>query len=264
MNDEKEKSNQQLLSEIQYNIFRPYADYLDLNGNLKSLDIFFHNQSPNYKNERFEFDKNKNILNYFINYDPITGKSSLEEEFSYDSLNRVIFSKRKQINGISKDTMTEIKEYSYSNNKIIWSHDKNGTISRFETMGRIEGEIFIYETYDSSGTKYSSVYFDKNKNKIYSQHGTVEVQYKFDNYDRIIERTKFVDNQVITSDLYEYRGKEKTHYKVTSSLYEAKPEIEIIKYEFDELNNWIVRISDAKTNIQKGENIVTCRIKYRK
>lgn len=251
--------------ELQLNIYNRDFDVYDISENLKFVDIFYENYGP-YENERFEFDENNKVVRFFINYDSTSQKSTHFEEFKYDTNGRVIHSKIVRIIGDKKDTTVETSNYKYieSDNKIIWSHDKDGVTERYTTTGKVEKNKIIYKTVDSIGNTYSIYNYDFNGNRTYSKKESAVWNFEYDKENRLIKVVYTLNGILQSNDTYKYRNNNRYPYQVLS-LVESEAETTNLDYELDKRGNWILCKSDTKyLPFEDGGIITSRRIHYRK
>jgi hypothetical protein len=266
-NNKDEENNQSITTIsspiIDLRIFNPYPEF-HINGEVSSVDTYF-NQDPIYRSERFEFDNYGNIIKYYINYDSITKIASLKEVFQYDSLNRVTFSKRMQVNGITNDSMIEIGSYQYDdiNQEIYWSYMKDSVTNFYKTSVSTENEHITFKTLDTLEQLNSTHHYDFSGNQLFYEKESYSIDYSYDDLNRLVNKTTMKNNLQELSTLNSYEDDNIFPMLTISQLYDNAPDSIKYEYQLDKNNNWVECRGDSEPSPFGGENLSVRVVKYK-
>lgn len=204
------------------------------------------------------YDINGNITNkkYYPDYEKAGSSVVYDvEEYSYDTFNRIEFSKKTD----SRYDYSATSEYQYDSdgnlikridtdrdgNQIYyeWHYDSNGLVQK-HTLANIEG-VYAYENYiyDDNGRMISEYHYD---NGYYSRDELLSYkEYEYDEKGNLVRCTNY-DAEGSLNDYVEYFYDDNVLTKAIS--YNYKGEVSITQ-EYD-LNGNVVRRTNRKSLVE--------------
>ncbi len=240
-------------SEIKFNLFQEFPEFINLKGKIESIHLFKEDVDSVYAeiNFFFKFDDKMNVYYYGTNYNEKSKRAPAYNEYYYDKNSRLI-----KKNEIFEDTTTTI--YDYQDDKIVIN--KNGK----NYIGKIykSKDKIIIKVFDSLNKLYQESHFNSKENLIYEYKNdiTKTILYKD---GQISEIKELMEGREWREEQYIRKNRNLEPYKEIEKSYNPH-RIRKVESKYDDRNNWIEKnIEQTKTDFTPKFEKQTRKIIYR-